>query len=98
MVRTTYAMSWIPTPVLESLGLARTKQLRFRKATGEIVERWTAGAVVHAAGTRTIDEVVFGEPGDPSLLGAPTLEGLNVVVDPIIRRLVDGGAMPAAVA
>ena len=98
LVDTGSGLTWVPSPILESLGVVRFKQLRFRQATGQIIERWTGGAVVHAAGTRTIDEVVFGEPGDLSLLGARTLEGLNVVVDPVSRRLVDAGAMPAAAA
>ena len=98
LVDTGSELTWVPAPVLDSLGVVRVKQLHFRQATGQIVERWTGGAVVHAAGTRTFDDVVFGEPGDQSLLGARTLEGLNVVVDPVTRRLVDAGAMPAAAA
>jgi predicted aspartyl protease len=98
LVDTGSELSWVPAPILESLGIARRKRLRFRQATGAVVERWTGGAWLHAAGTHTIDEVVFAEPGDLSLLGARTLEGLNVVVDPIGQRLVDRGAMPAAAA
>jgi predicted aspartyl protease len=98
LVDTGSELTWIPAPLLEALGIARMKRLRFRQATGLVVERWTGGAVVFAAGTLTLDEVVFGEPGDLSLLGARTLEGLNVVVDPVSRRLVDAGAMPAAAA
>jgi predicted aspartyl protease len=98
LVDTGSELTWVPAAVLESLGVVRFKQLRFRQATGQVFERWTGGAVVHAAGTRTIDEVVFGEPGDQSLLGARTLEGLNVVVDPVTRRLIDAGARPAAAA
>lgn len=44
------------------------------------------------------DQVVFGEPGDLNLLGSRSLEGLNLVVDPVNKRLVDAGAMPAAAA
>ena len=96
LVDTGSELTWVPAEVLESMGIARVKRLRFRQATGQIVERWTGDARVFAAGTRTIDDVVFGEPGDLSLLGARTLEGLNVVVDPVSRRLVDAGVMPAA--
>ena len=98
LVDTGSELTWVPAPLLESLGIVRVKQRRFRQATGQIVERWTGGATVFAAGTQTIDDVVFGEPGDQSLVGARTLEGLNVVVDPVSRRLVDAGAMPAAAA
>lgn len=98
LVDTGSELTWVPAEVLESLGVPRFKLLRFRQATGTIVERWTGPAVVYGAGTRTIDEVVFGQPGDLALLGSRTLEGLNVVVDPVNKRLVDAGAMPAAAA
>jgi hypothetical protein len=44
----------------------------------------------------TIDEVVFAEPGDLLLLGARTLEGLNLTVDSRRKRLVAAGPLPAA--
>ena len=98
LVDTGSELSWCPAEVLESLGVTRRKPLPFRQATGAIVERWTGPAFVYAGGTSTIDEVVFAEPGDLVLLGTRTLEGLNLVVDPVTRRLVDAGAMPAAAA
>jgi hypothetical protein len=76
----------------------RNGTLPLRKATGAIVARWTGPAFVHASGRSTIDELVFGEPGDLVLLGSRSLGGLNFVVDPVNKRLVDAGAMPAAVA
>jgi hypothetical protein len=53
-------------------------------------------AIVHAGGTFTNDEVVFGEPGDLVLLGARSLEGLNLKVDLVGKRLVSAGPMLAA--
>lgn len=44
----------------------------------------------------TIDEVVFAEPGDLALLGARTLEGLNLTVDAARKKLVAAGPVPAA--
>jgi hypothetical protein len=44
----------------------------------------------------TIDEVVFARPGDLRILGARTLEGLNLAVDPARKRLIAAGPMPAA--
>lgn len=55
---------------------------------------WTR--VIHAVGKRVTDDVVFGEPGDLMLLGARSLEGLNLRVEPATRQLVDAGPMPAA--
>ena len=40
--------------------------------------------------------LVFGEPGDLTLLGARTLEGLSLVVDPRKKRLVAAGPILAA--
>ena len=63
----------------------------FRQANGTELSRWTGGVSIYVAGLWTIDEVVFGEPNDLTLLGARSLEGLNVRVDPIRKILVDAG-------
>jgi hypothetical protein len=44
------------------------------------------------------DDIVFGEPGDLTLLGARSLEGLDLRIEPVTKRLVDAGPAPAAVA
>ena len=98
LVDTGAELSWFPADVLESLGIERYAQWRFRQADGSILERWTGPAFVHVEGKRAVDDVVFGEPGDLVLLGAHTLEGLNFRVDPFTRQLVDSGPAPAAVA
>ena len=98
LVDTGSELSWIPAPVLESLGIKRFKLWRFRQADGTAIERWAGAAILYAGGTVTLDEVVFGEPGDMVLLGARTLEGLNLLVDPHRKVLVDAGPAPAAVA
>jgi predicted aspartyl protease len=98
LVDTGAELSWFPAGVLELLGIKRGKQWQFRQADGTILTRSTGYAVVHAAGKETIDEVVFGEPGDLILLGARSLEGLNVRIDPHAKRLVDAGPAPAAAA
>ena len=96
LVDTGAELSWIPAGLLESLGIDRRKLWRFRQADGTILERWAGSAWIYAAGTSTTDEVVFGEPGDLVLLGARTLEGLNLRVDPTTKTLVDAGPAPAA--
>jgi predicted aspartyl protease len=96
LVDTGAELSWVPAPILESLGVERDKRLRFRQASGTVLERWTGFAIVHAGGTRTADDVVFGEPSDMVLLGARSLEGLNLRVDPVLKQLVDAGPAPAA--
>ena len=98
LVDTAAELSWAPAGVLESLGITRRKPIRFQQADGTILERWVGFAIVHAGGTFTADEVVFGEPGDLALLGARSLEGLNLKVDLVGKRLVSAGPMLAAVA
>lgn len=98
LVDTGAELSWFPAATLELLGIRRAKEWQFRQADGTILTRTTGYAVVHAAGKETIDEVVFGEPGDLVLLGARSLEGLNVRIDPLAKRLVDAGPAPAAAA
>jgi predicted aspartyl protease len=96
LVDTGSELTWVPRQLLEDLGVARIKELRFRQANGTILTRWTGIAIVHAGGTLTGDEVVFGQPGDMVLLGARSLEGLNLRVDPVLKQLVDAGPAPAA--
>jgi predicted aspartyl protease len=96
LVDTGAELSWFPADLLESLGIDRRKVWRFRQADGTVLSRWTGAAFVYAAGTSATDDVVFGEPGDLVLLGARSLEGLNLRIDPVAKRLIDAGPAPAA--
>jgi predicted aspartyl protease len=97
LVDTGAELSWVPAEVLESLGVERNNLWRFRQANGTVLERWTGIVVIEVAGRRTGDDVVFGEPGDLTLLGSRTLAGLNFRVEPVTKQLVDAGPAPAAV-
>lgn len=97
LVDTGSEFTWIAAPILEKLGIAREKKdVAFTMANGQQVTRSVGFAIIHADKYFTIDEVVFAEKGDLLLLGARTLEGLNLVVDPQRRRLVAAGPVPAA--
>lgn len=96
LVDTGAELSWFPATTLETLGIRRRKKWRFRQAGGTVLERWAGVALVYAAGTHTADEVIFGEPRDLVLLGARSLEGLNLRIDPVSKTLVDAGPAPAA--
>jgi len=78
----------VPRDVLERLGISPQFRRRFRVADGRVVELDMAWAVVRAEGEMTYTICVFGEPGMDALLGAFTLEGLGLGVDPINQRLV----------
>src|SRR5437899_2324849 len=58
LVDTGAELSWVPASVLESLRIDRVKVWHFRQADGTVLARWTGEARVHAAETRTVDEVV----------------------------------------
>ena len=65
-------------------------------ANGQLITRSVGFAVLHVGNAFTIDEVVFAEPGDLILLGARTLEGLNLMVDSSKKKLVASGPLSAA--
>jgi predicted aspartyl protease len=88
--------TWVPQPVLESIGLAPERIVEFVTADGRQIERGVGFANVYAAGTSTADLVVFAARGDLVLLGARTLDGLNLRIDLGHRTLVPGGPVPAA--
>jgi hypothetical protein len=96
LVDTGAELSCFPAALLASLGIQQRKVWHFRRADGTILSRWTGAAFIYAAGTSATDDVVFGEPKDLVLLGARSLEGLNLRIDPVAKRLVDAGPAPAA--
>jgi predicted aspartyl protease len=99
LVDTGSEYTWVPESTLDKLGIAREKQdLAFIRANGQTVTRSVGFAVLRIERHFTVDEVVFAEKGDLLLLGARTLEGLNLTVDPHRKKLVAAGPRPAAVA
>ena len=94
MVDTGSEFTWIPRPVLESLGIRPERRQRFIVADGRYVER-DLGFAVHAGGVATADDVVFAEETDFVLLGWRSLGGLNLRVDAVRQLLVDAGPVLA---
>ena len=79
--------SVVPTPVLERLGIQPLKRDRFRLANGTHVVRQRGGAVFKFGEYIGLADVIFGEEGDATLLGALSLEALGLSLDPIRREL-----------
>jgi predicted aspartyl protease len=97
LVDTGSEYTWIPSAKLEKIGVKREKKdLRFTMANGNVITRSVGFAITRVGQEFTIDEVVFAEPGDMILLGARTLEGLNLIVDSARKKLVAAGPLPAA--
>lgn len=89
--------SWIPGKQLESIGCVREKKdLEFIMANGQMITRSVGFVIIHVDEFMTVDEVVFAEPGDQSLLGARSLEGFNARVEPKRKKLVAAGPVVAA--
>ena len=89
--------TWVPATMLERIGIAREKKdIEFVMANGQRITRSIGFAIIRVAKSFTIDEVVFAEKGDLLLLGARSLEGLNLTVDPRRKKLVAAGPVPAA--
>ena len=65
-------------------------------ANGQRITRSVGFAIIRVGENFTTDEVVFAEKGDLLLLGARTLEGLNLVVNSRDKKLVASGPIPAA--
>jgi predicted aspartyl protease len=72
------------------------KDVQFVMANGTTITRRVGFAIVRVEGAITTDEVVFAESGDLQLLGARSLEGLNLRVDSRQKKLVAGGPLLAA--
>jgi hypothetical protein len=65
-------------------------------ANGQQITRSVGFAIVRVDSAFTVDEVVFAEKCDLLLLGARTLEGLNLTIDARQKKLVAAGPLPAA--
>lgn len=88
LVDTGSELTWIPAPLLESAGIIRLKKKTFRTASNQTLVRDVGYGVVRAEGFETVDEVVFAEPSDMTLLGVRSLEGFSAMVDALGRKLV----------
>src|SRR5918994_4739001 len=80
LVDTDSEFTWVFERMLERIGIGREKKdVPFVLANGQEVTRSVGFAIIRFDKYFTIDEVVFAEPGDLQLLGARTLEGLNLM-------------------
>jgi len=97
MVDSGAEFTWVPEQELKKAGIsARKKDVAFLMANGQAITREVGYALIRCGEFETVDEVVFGRPGDLKLLGSRTLEGFGVVVDARKKKLVAAGPLPAA--
>ena len=97
LVDTGSEYTWVPAGSLERIGIDREKKdVLFVMANGQQITRSVGFAIIRLDKHFTIDEVVSAEKGDLLLLGARSLEGLNLTVDSRHKKLVAAGPLPAA--
>ena len=79
--------TWVAGAVLRALSLVPTERRRVVTIDGEVAERDAAEVLITLEG-RTLHTVcLFGEARDLDVLGAYTLEGFALSVDPVQRKL-----------
>ena len=93
MVDTGATFTSVPTSILSRLGVVPGRQIKLRLADGSRIDRGLGETIVRVQGNPVTTLVVFGEEDAPILLGAYTLEGLTLVVDPVEQRLVSADAL-----
>lgn len=88
LVDTGAELTWLPRSSLDKANIKPEGKKRFKMANGQVIERDFGYAVLRADGYSTVDDVVFADDGDMSLLGVRTIEGFCVTVDNIAHRFV----------
>ena len=73
----------VPDRLLKELGVEPTRRVPFRMADGRVVRQDVGEARASVNGESVATQVVFGRDDCIVLLGAYTLEGLNLAVDPV---------------
>lgn len=97
LVDTGSEATWIAETTLRAIGVApEKKDLTFVMANGQEVTREIGYALIRLGDHVTVDEVVFAREGDMQILGARTLEGLNLTVHPRKKALAPAGPKLAA--
>lgn len=88
LVDTGSTYTWVSATLLRGLGVEPTERRRVLTIEGRATERPAAEVLITLEG-RTLHTVcLFGESGDMEVLGAYTLEGFGLAVDPVQRRLI----------
>lgn len=88
LVDTGASYTTLPASLLRGLGVEPVDHVQFILADGRTIERAIGRTWIRIDGRQEITIVVFGEEGVRPLLGAYTLEGLRLGVDPSNQRLV----------
>ena len=84
--RSTYTA--VPRARLERLGVPVVRTLPSETADGRIIPVDVGQTIIRLQGLEFHTQVIFAEPGEPSLLGTVTLEEAALTPDPVAERLI----------
>ena len=90
--RSTYTA--VPRATLERLGVPVERTLPSETADGRIIPVDVGQTIIRLQGLEFHTQVIFAEPGEPSLLGTVTLEEAALTLDPVAERLMGPSALP----
>jgi clan AA aspartic protease len=79
--------SLVPGKILDELGIEPYREVSFSLADGSTIKRRVGDAYFELNGEGGAAPVIYGEEGDDALLGATTLEALQLVLNPFTREL-----------
>jgi len=98
LVDTGATLSMVPETMLRRLGIRPTDRVAVRLANGRVVKRSVGEARFRIDGKVVPSLVIFGKPGDATVIGLVVLESLGLVVDTRKGKLVKGEILllPAA--
>ena len=93
LVDTGATHSMVPTNILTRLGVTPVWRSHIRMANESVIDLQRGEAEIETLGRKATVPVLFGPEGSRPILGATTLEILELAVDPIVGRLVPGEAL-----
>jgi predicted aspartyl protease len=82
------AYSSVPAPALIEMGIQPVRMVRLKAADGRAHFRQIGRALTTVASQEDIAPILFGEPGEPTVLGAATLAVLMLRADPETRTVI----------
>ena len=84
----------MPRATLERLGVPVERTPPSETADGRIIPVDVGQTIIRLQGLEFHTQVIFAEPGEPSLLGTVTLEEAALTLDPVAERLIGPSALP----
>ena len=93
LVDTGSTYTCLPTPLLRQLGAVPRRRIQSELADGSVIEDEIGEVSLRLQGIEFNTIVVFAGDSAPALLGAYTLEGALLAVDPVRQRLIPARAL-----